>query len=186
MTVWPHQNEPALVKHADRRVTDGFDRKRHATLRKCACNRGYVGRAVAKAHQRKAAAVEIDDRAAFRKPGMGRPTAGDGVRVIVLDRRMCGRACFVPADRGGVIAIAERKTIGDELAGHARHDGIAHRAARVVALGRILKNRWRWLALAVALVAHVGVADVAAPDWLSFDLVAAEERRAAPAGECRG
>src|SRR6266545_7716990 len=114
---------------------------------------------------------------------MRRAAAGHGVGVIVLDRGMRRGICLVPADRGGVVAIAERKTIGDELAGHAYHDGIAHLAARAFALRRILKDLRCRLALAVALVAHIGVADVAAPDRLALGLVAGKELRAAPAGQ---
>src|SRR5262249_9564552 len=117
---------------------------------------------------------------------MRRAAAGHRVGVIVLSRGMRGGARFVPADRGGVVAIAERKTIGDELASHARHDGVAHLAAGALPLGSILKDLRRRLALAVALVAHIGMADVAAADRLAFDFVAAEEGRSAPAGKRGG
>jgi len=60
----------------------------HAALRERARDRGHVGRAVAKAHQRKAAAIEVDGRAAFRKPRVRGAAAGHGVGVIVLDRGM--------------------------------------------------------------------------------------------------
>src|SRR4051794_30454871 len=99
---------------------------------------------------------------------------------------MRGGARFVPADRGGVVAIAERKAVGDEFPSHARHDGITHFAARVFALGRILKSFRRRLALTVALVAHIGVANVAASDRLTLNLVAAKQPRATPAGQRRG
>src|ERR1043165_3121338 len=95
---------------------------------------------------------------------------------------MRGGVRFGPADRGGIVAVAERKTIGDELAGHAGHDGIADLVARALAFGRILKDFRRWLALAVALVAHIGGPDRAAPDRLALGLVAAKELRAPPAG----
>src|SRR5258705_13903051 len=114
---------------------------------------------------------------------MRRAAAGHGVGVIVLDRGMRRGVRLVPADRRGIVAVAERKTIGDELAGHTRHDGIAHLAAPAFALRRVLKYLRRRLALAVTLVAHIGMADVAAPDRLALRLVAAKELRAAPAGQ---
>src|SRR5262249_57250456 len=166
----------------DRRVANGFDRKWHSAIRKRALDRRHLGRGLTEAHQRKAAAKEVDDRAALGKPGMRRAAAGHRVGVIVLDRGMRGGARFVPADRGGVVAIAERKTIGDELASHARHDGVAHLAARALTLSSILKDLRRRLALAVALVAHIGMADVAAADRLAFGFLSAQEWRAAPPG----
>src|SRR4051794_17593822 len=96
---------------------------------------------------------------------------------------MRGGVRLGPADRGGIVAVAERKTIGDELAGHARHDGIADLVARSLALSRILKDLRRRFALAVALVARVGMADVATSDRLALGLVAAKELRTAPAGQ---
>src|SRR6185295_6635818 len=186
MAVGPHQHEAALVEQADRWVTDGLDRQWNSAACECVRDRGRVRRVVAEAHEREAATIEVDDRAAVAKPGVRGAAAGHRVGVIVLDRGMRGGVRFVPADRGGVVTISERKTVGDELASHARHDGIAHLAARAFTLGSILKDLRRWLTLAVALMAHVGVADVAAPDRLALDLVALEQSRAAPAGECGG
>src|SRR5258705_1548177 len=106
---------------------------------------------------------------------MRRAAAGHGVGVIVLDRGMRRGVRLVPADRRGIVAVAERKTIGDELAGHACHDGIAHLAARAFALRRILKYLQRRLALAVALVAHIGMTAVAAAHRLAPHLLAAQD-----------
>src|SRR5262249_46176101 len=97
------------------------------------------------------------------------------------DRIVGSGAGLVAADRGGVVAIAECKAVGDELPGHAADDRLAECAARSLAGGRGLEDFRRRLALAIAGVAHVGVADVASADRPALDLVALEQPVAAPA-----
>src|SRR5438128_659973 len=105
---------------------------------------------------------------------MRRAAAAHGVGVIVLYGAVGRRLRLVPADGRGIVAVAEREAVGDELARHRADDGVTHRAARRLARPRILEYLRRRFPLAVALVAHIGMADIAAPDRLPLDRVTVE------------
>ncbi len=106
--------------------------------------------------------------------------------MIFADGERRGRAPVRPADRRGIVAVAERDPVGDELGGLRAHDRLAHGAARLRARGGVERDLGMRALRPVGVVGHAGMADIAHAHRMALDLVGIHEASAAPARQHGG
>src|SRR5262249_15073842 len=102
-----HQDKGAFVKRSDRRVSDGLDAQRQTASFGGVDQWIAAARFRAQPHEHKALAVEVDGRAAVRKPRMRRAAAGTSGRQKAWRLGVQCRAAIRYADRRTLVAILQ-------------------------------------------------------------------------------